>query len=1354
MLRVIALFCFVCFFSLSSYSKECLDIFPKSPVPHPLLSYDEHFINIPINNANQTLIDNTMLERGNNFYSASLISNGGKITVGPSSHGEVTARLYLKGSINWWNVEVNKNGNPEDLIIYINGTLEIKGDDTEINAIIYATGSITILDDADISGAVASEANISLGSDVEIEYESDIIEDADFNGMCLNSIIPKCDVFFPGEHPFSAVTPLQNSDFNGISQCNGSRCIINDVKNIVPRVPVIPAGGSYLGQYNRGTLSDDDYNFFNSWSKSQTTVKFTDDDGTAVIYIRSTSDIILPSNLKLNVDGEPANVLLVIESDTNIQIDKGSRINAFLYLRAPNIKFNNGIEVDEHIEINGGIAVDTENLVIDGNGVFNYDSTQLDNFEPHDFCRVDEPEEVVSTLANFNFDECSYSGTVGEVIDQTTNFSGQAFQGVNTTKDGQIERFINLSNQSHHMQTSVPLPEEFSVSTWFKKPTSTTDGRYFVLGAMSQGGDLMYLDRSNGWRWGVYNLRGATNGSYSFASLDNNWHHLVLVYEEDETELYIDGVLVDTVERGVTGTLKYIGTSFDGPNTQGFRAPLDEFMIFDESLSEEDVEQIYTNQSKKLNFDGSNRTPVTCPTFDHFEIDTIDAEGLTCQADNIVIKACADPACSILNNESFSVNLLVNGVSNREVKIIGGSTITNYAYTTLGNASLSLDQNYYCKNSSDTPCNVNFKDSGFVFGNDSSDKMAIPTQLSGKPSNIGFNAKNIFLQALATNEVTGACEGVFPDGGDIPVNLSYSCASDNCADNEVYIFNNVNPTSGIIQQTPSEHILRFTSDSKSYLSVVYSDAGKIALNVQKDIEIKDDGGNKVIKDFNGMSNDFVVRPFGFFMNILNNPEAQDATDSIFKKAGEYFSIELKSVVWENHDDLNYDGIPDPNSDLSTNAITENFGKERLAETAVLNLALVAPNSGVLGELTSKTYGFDKGIANDDKVSYSEVGIISVIAKLSSNSYLGTSDVQSKTTNIGRFTPSYFKQTIKTGDHGSLIANHNNSVSTCKMLNWTYSGQLTNMGGAKLKGSIQYLNAPMLTITAFNSADEVTQNYSGDFAKLANLLSNSDNKISFKAALATHVDNTLSLTGDVSELGYIKSNRDGVLTYQLSTEHHFVYTRNSLSRVTPFLASFELPFKEFKDADDITFKVSDTKNYFETPKFYQRNAIMPDIAAFNNTLEIRFGRAVLDNSFGPETSNLPQPLHIQFLESIGNYVKVSDDKCTTWNSNLITLTTKSLHKNITSSLGGTGFFVEGSTRKIYLKATSDNEGVESPSDAQGEVYVEYTVAPWLKYDWAYDNEGVDGLYNDNPRSVASFGVFRGNDRIIYHREIAN
>ena len=107
-------------------------------------------------------------------------------------------------------------------------------------------------------------------------------------------------------------------------------------------------------------------------------------------------------------------------------------------------------------------------------------------------------------------------------------------------------------------------------------------------------------------------------------------------------------------------------------------------------------------------------------------------------------------------------------------------------------------------------------------------------------------------------------------------------------------------------------------------------------------------------------------------------------------------------------------------------------------------------------------------------------------------------------------------------------------------------------------------------------------------------------------------------------------------------------------------------------------------------------------------------------------------------------------------NNITLTDITLDNSKTSSLGGTGFFNDGSTQDISLKAP------EGEGDLQGKLCVEYNIPSWLRYAWvadvtkqcAYDNSDVDGLFNDNPSAVATFGAFRGNDRIIYRRETAH
>ncbi|GAA0811847.1 MSHA fimbrial biogenesis protein MshQ [Colwellia asteriadis] len=1416
MLRIVSFIFLMVFSAPWLYAAECLDIFPSSPMPHGLLPPDKVFINVPhFSGADGFLANPQTLNLGDGQYQSNAAQQ--EIFVSSSPASETTARLYIANGVNWVNAQINVDGNPEDLIIIANGSMSISGNDTKINAIIYARGAISLSGNPDdphdsnspggieINGAVAAEGSISTNARVTINYDEYVINNADFNGMCDNT-------------------------------------------------PVIT------------------------------------------------------------------------------------------------------------------------------------------------------PEPIL----DYHFDECSYTGAVGEIIDSTGNFSGRTFNGVERESTGQIQSAVNLSNQRHYIETAVPLPTNYSVSVWFKKPTITSGSRYYILGSMSGGGDLLYLDRNNSWRWGVYNLSGATNGSYSFASLDNSWHHLTLVYNAGQTQLYIDGVLVDTINRSVTGTLKYIGTSYDAVNTnnaQGFRAPLDEFMVFDGPLSASNVDEIYNFQASQFNYDGSIRTPVSCPllvglyqfeqnnfnsqiddtsgndnhasniggqsvaqgkycrgfdsngtntssqtnnafssnvnlvddvgnmgtisfwfngnthwdqggynggertlfdaslnlglgvgnkyfalnimkngllrfsfeddvdgdffieepmisprssntwyyitatwnfntnqfelyvdgtlrinanrntsgaikdlgnvifgdnsstysgnnngalasnysangkfdevriynfvlaqseitadmnesfgcpTFDHFQIDTIDAQGLTCQADNIIIKACADSACSTLNTDNFNVELLVNGVSNRSLTVSGGSTNISYAYTSIGNAALSLDQAYQCKGSATTPCNVAFSDSGFIFGNTVNTYPVIPIQLSGKPSNEGFKARSLYLQAVKTSDNAASCVAAFPENSNVDVNLSYSCHGDSSDCKNAITLNNSNKSYDVTQLV-TERRLRFGADSKAYFSIQYPDAGKLILNAQKFVEVEDDAGNKKILDFKGSSNAYVVRPFAFALDFNNdsnsaNAFAQNASESAFKKAGEAFTMTATAVQWQNGQDDNADGVPDNFTAVNGNSVAGHFVAPALDVTH--NLLLPNDAGAAPGYLSTETSNSFSGSTVDNSYTYSEVGIIELLANLSSGNYLDACDnggnvcsdgnIQGQVVNVGRFTPDHFELSIV---NDGILASICTGVDPD--MPFVYSGQMSDLT-ATAKGTLQYLTQPQLSITAKSSlcpagVCSTTKNYRGDFMRLP-LSGINRYQVDDGSGTNTKVDFPIS---DASRYGVDTTNKVrlvatysngelieqvaplGTLTYRYSVNDHFVYLHEKNSEIPPFTSDINLSLASIIDADLISANDADGDPDALGPILNADTVITFNPAG----KEVRFGRAILENSFGPETSNLPQPLHLQYLATTGNYVVNSDDECTVWDSSKIDLNTITLNKNKTSAEGGSGSFVEGSTRDIYLTAPTGN-GI-----LQGKVGVEYSIAPWLQYDW-----DDDGLFTNNPTAVATFGVFRGNDRIIYQREV--
>ena len=271
----------------------------------------------------------------------------------------------------------------------------------------------------------------------------------------------------------------------------------------------------------------------------------------------------------------------------------------------------NNIDIDEGGLIIGAITADS--VDIDSDTSKTYQQTSITNADFNGMC---EATATLTPIANYQFDECAYTGVAFDAFDQTNNYSATSQNSMASTATGIVERAADISDFSQHFTTSIPLPSDFTVSTWFKKPTSTSDSNIFVLGAMQNGGDLLVLDRNNGWYWGIYDGTNTVySNSYSFASLDDNWHHMVLMYQSGISYLVIDGVWVDTINRAPSGTLKYIGTSLDfvgTSNAQGFRAPLDEFMVFNQTLTLSEMQTIYNNQLAAKNYDASTRTTVTC----------------------------------------------------------------------------------------------------------------------------------------------------------------------------------------------------------------------------------------------------------------------------------------------------------------------------------------------------------------------------------------------------------------------------------------------------------------------------------------------------------------------------------------------------------------------------------------------------------------------------------------------------------------------------------------------------------------------------------------------------------------------
>jgi len=518
-----------------------------------------------------------------------------------------------------------------------------------------------------------------------------------------------------------------------------------------------------------------------------------------------------------------------------------------------------------------------------------------------------------------------------------------------------------------------------------------------------------------------------------------------------------------------------------------------------------------------------------------------------------------------------------------------------------------------------------------------------------------------------------------------------------------------------------------------------SDVGKYALMIEDTTFAEDESGNP--RPITGGSPDYVVRPFGLRLTANGNPAAVSATGPVYLAAGTDFDVTVAGVVYDSADDdggengTAYDGIPDGHndtdasaeSDLSDNNVTPSFGRD--GASVEVTSALVAPSGGTWqpldgGEPLEFT---DFAGASTRSTSWPEVGIIELAATVSNYLDSGRS-LEGRSGEVGRFKPKEFTQTAMDGAFEKKCSDA-----------FTYIGQ--EFGYAT--GMV-----PELTITARNADDETTTNYTGAFAKLT--------RDDIERGLPTADDSEdgrdgtlLPVTSNVSQ-GTLTDNADGTLTYLFDDTDTFTYDRDidrdtdgqNDARIAPFDAALTITIDAIEDSDNVAAPAANREDVKPAP-----------------TTELRFGRLAIGNVYGPETEDLTLALQAEYFDG-NRFTGNSADSCTP-----LSITGEANHARLqldddgtwvradepadlnggsggtTSGTGVTG--LAGGVGTLTLAAPgAGNTGSAS-------VRADLTDFLWLRGDW-----DDDGSYDDFPSGLATFGVYRGNDRIIYWQEVLN
>ena len=674
----------------------------------------------------------------------------------------------------------------------------------------------------------------------------------------------------------------------------------------------------------------------------------------------------------------------------------------------------------------------------------------------------------------------------------------------------------------------------------------------------------------------------------------------------------------------------------------------------------------------------------------------------------------------------------------------------------------------------------------------------IPTQIAGKNSSVGFGAATIHLQAIkSSDEDPTACAALFPDNQVVEIEFAAECKNPNecstSANPQYFQVNGERLGAAMLDDNGVAGADSYTGIDVTFtvaggvsaapIVLSYLDAGQMQLHARYNIPFDSNPSGILSGDYMEGSATFVSRPFGFIIDFANDrisgtnaTRADSASGTKYLNAGVAFATTLDARSWEAVDDLDNDGVPDIDSDLSNNRRTANYGNEigsaenDVIVTHALDLPAAARGSreGVLSGGNTFT-NFVRGVATAD-LSYDEVGIIDLTARLADNNYLGSGqDVQGNVQNVGRFTPNHFTLTLPSVTAMCTAAT-----------DFTYMGEPFPVS---------------FVLEARNLAGAITQNYIGDFVKLAasrfapdtvfHAVQDRDSAADVDySSRAQSIDSSFSVSFDDfgesnpgvgTVMGRVVFNRenDGLLVDGAPDGPFTLRIGTSITDSDG--TAIQLGTSDI-DVDDGTTEpgTSVYANLTTTPILF------------------RYGRLIIDNAFGPETEALEIPIRVEYYD--GSEFRLNrDDSCTTLTFNVTTPPLTIVAGSVKAPSGTANPLSSGDTEiekgvtanftvTLSNGRTGDTNIVSSGSDPDrpfsasapsggqvGSAIVEldlgYTSSTdpvdFLRYDWRGGSTSSDPYlqevpdashYTNNPRAIIEFGSYRAHDRILSWREL--
>lgn len=643
-------------------------------------------------------------------------------------------------------------------------------------------------------------------------------------------------------------------------------------------------------------------------------------------------------------------------------------------------------------------------------------------------------------VAEYLFEESSYNGTTGEVKDTSgSKRHGTMRGGVASTASGRVCRGMevpqNTSATVQAFDTGIDvnaIGNAGTISFWYKSvptggehrmlfdATESASGKFYLYRDDSGSGvDLnAHITDSGGTVRNVDKLNTVTDGA---------WNHIVVTWQfktgGGPMKLYVNGNLQDTQTYSSTAIHNAIGRLVFGdnrssasPEVNSAYGTIDQVRIYDAELSSTEVSALYAES-----------TTCTAATLHHVELTMNSASGVTCKAEDVTVKACANADCSTpytggLNGSvTFTGSPTVTGTKTFSMASGVSTATVSVQVTTPGSVTLGLSGLTSAPSAGSTPycgmgtaaaaggsCVFTSADSGLIFD--------VPHHVAG-------DTQSVTVSAVRKADNSLMCTPAFAS---VSKNIQFSCSYSNPTTGFVPVrvagtaLNAGNNAASACDGTARSVSLAFNAAGVASTSFDYADAGQVNLTAAYSSNSGSDSGLSMTG-----SDTFIAVPASFgFSNVTAGPI----------KAGASFSATVTALN-------------------RGNAATPNFGRETAPATPTLSFIKRQPTGGgsQSGTFSGSLSGFSGGAASATALSWTEVGNGDLSLNLAS--HLGSGIAVSGTTgsgavgNVGPFIPSHF----------TVEATQGCTTGTA----FTYSGQPFPM-----------------TVRARNLAGAVTRNYDG------------------------------------------------------------------------------------------------------------------------------------------------------------------------------------------------------------------------------------------------------------------------------------